>query len=87
MLRHSKVYDKDHLPRHIKRHSPTGMNWGYYGSGPADLALSLLTAVVGKKLADKWYMVFKFEQVGMWKSDWSYTASDIRNWVEFKEKQ
>jgi hypothetical protein len=26
---------------HIVVHSPTGIEWGYYGSGPADLAISL----------------------------------------------
>ena len=41
------VFNKNNLPKHIVRHSPTGMTWGYGGSGPADLALSLLTAVVG----------------------------------------
>ncbi|HEY8414370.1 MAG TPA: DUF6166 domain-containing protein [Thermaerobacter sp.] len=29
--------------QHVVRHSPTGMEWGYSGSGPADLALSILT--------------------------------------------
>ena len=29
--------------KHIVRHSPDGFNWGYGGSGPADLALSILT--------------------------------------------
>nr|PZM89394.1 MAG: hypothetical protein DIU77_19195 [Thermocrispum agreste] len=28
---------------HVVRHSPTGFEWGYDGSGPADLALSILT--------------------------------------------
>ncbi|MBT9252140.1 MAG: hypothetical protein KM296_00220 [Brockia lithotrophica] len=27
---------------HVERHSPTGFEWGYGGSGPADLALSIL---------------------------------------------
>lgn len=27
---------------HVVLHSPTGFNWGYHGSGPADLALSIL---------------------------------------------
>ena len=27
---------------HVSLHSPTGFEWGYLGSGPADLALSLL---------------------------------------------
>lgn len=29
--------------RHVVKHSPTGLEWGYAGSGPADLALSILT--------------------------------------------
>lgn len=32
---------------HRVRHSPTGFGWGYAGSGPADLARSLLLAAVG----------------------------------------
>ena len=28
--------------KHIVRHSPTGMEWGYGGSGPSDTALSIL---------------------------------------------
>ena len=28
--------------RHIPWHSPTGMEWGYSGSGPSDLALAIL---------------------------------------------
>ena len=28
--------------RHVVMHSPTGFEWGYNGSGPADLALSIL---------------------------------------------
>ena len=33
--------------RHVMRHSPTGMSWGYGGSGPADLARSLLVDALG----------------------------------------
>lgn len=32
---------------HVPKHSPTGFSWGYAGSGPADLARSLLIAVLG----------------------------------------
>lgn len=32
---------------HLPIHSPTGMNWGYAGSGPADTARSLLIAALG----------------------------------------
>jgi Family of unknown function (DUF6166) len=34
---------------HVARHSPTGFGWGYQGSGPADLARSLLIAVLAEQ--------------------------------------
>lgn len=34
---------------HVVKHSPTGFSWGYAGSGPADLARSILIAVLGDK--------------------------------------
>lgn len=37
------------LLHHDVRHSPTGFSWGYAGSGPADLARSLLIAALGDK--------------------------------------
>ena len=30
------------VPHHVTHHSPTGYEWGYGGSGPADLALNVL---------------------------------------------
>jgi hypothetical protein len=35
------------LLHHVTKHSPTGFSWGFEGSGPADLARSLLIAVLG----------------------------------------
>lgn len=34
--------------RHVVVHSPSGFNWGYGGSGPADLALSILADFFGE---------------------------------------
>lgn len=44
------VLDGDHTYRlpHIAYHSPTGYAWGYAGSGPADLALSILADYFGE---------------------------------------
>jgi hypothetical protein len=33
---------------HVVHHSPTGFEWGYQGSGPADLALSILAYTLGE---------------------------------------
>lgn len=37
----------DRRLRHVVRHSPTGLEWGYGGSGPSDLARSILLEVLG----------------------------------------
>src|SRR5690606_27712886 len=41
---------------HIVYHSPTGMEWGYGGSGPADLALSILADYLGEQAAVRRYL-------------------------------
>ena len=49
---------------HRLRHSPDGFEWGYLGSGPSDLALSLLTYWFGEKVADKYYHRYKEAFIG-----------------------
>ncbi len=34
---------------HRGGHSPTGLEWGYSGSGPTDLAISLIVALTGRQ--------------------------------------
>ena len=48
---------------HVVRHSPSGPEWGYGGSGPADCARSVLLALVGEEEADAHYPAFKAEVV------------------------
>lgn len=43
---------------HIK-HSPTGMEWGYSGSGPADFALNILCNFTSRENAGSCYQEFK----------------------------
>lgn len=38
---------------HLVVHSPTGFEWGYHGSGPADLALSILGDYFGEQPTKK----------------------------------
>jgi len=48
------VYEDGQEPyklRHMIVHSPSGMSWGFHGSGPADLALSLLADYLGEAAA------------------------------------
>ena len=52
------------LLRHVEMHSPTGFEWGYAGSGPADLALSILADYLGnEEAAESLKGVFKEEVV------------------------
>ncbi len=37
--------------RHMIVHSPSGLSWGFQGSGPADLALSILADYLGEAAA------------------------------------
>lgn len=48
---------------HVVRHSPTGPEWGYGGSGPADCARSILVALTDEATADAHYQAFKAEVV------------------------
>jgi hypothetical protein len=66
---------------HIMYHSPTGMNYGYSGSGPADLARSVLSHAVGLEIADRLYQDFKQEFVAASKDRFSVSLSTIQGWV------
>ena len=69
----------------IRNHSPTGFDWGYGGSGPAQLALALLVDALGDvELAQSHYQDFKFEVVAGWGSSWSITAQQVRDFVAAK---
>lgn len=44
----------------LGRHSPNGFNWGYGGSGPAELALAIVTEITGKPDG---YQEFKWDVI------------------------
>lgn len=55
---------RTNVQRTIYRHSPTGFNFGYGGSGPADLALNILLMFCKPGKANHIYQQFKFEFLG-----------------------
>lgn len=68
---------------HAARHSPTGIEWGYAGSGPADLARSVLLALVDERTANALYHRFKHEVIAaVPEAGGVLRAADIRAWVE-----
>jgi hypothetical protein len=70
--------------KHLVRHSPTGMNWGYGGSGPADLARSILGDFLGiDDPHPALYQQFKFEKIAPLNQDghWAIPADVIVKWL------
>lgn len=72
---------------HVERHSPDGFAWGYGGSGPADLALSILAFVNGNgeamKDAPALYQAFKNDVVALLPTNEGFTLPVvlIRAWL------
>jgi hypothetical protein len=68
------------LSQKIANHSPDGFNWGYGGSGPAQLSLALLLDYYGKDAPElRYYQAFKFRVVGAFpqEQDWALTGEQI----------
>lgn len=67
----------------LRDHSPDGFNWGYAGSGPAQLALALLADALGDdRRAERLYQDFKFRVVGRIAGDrLELSEDDIRRTV------
>src|SRR5690606_35743395 len=71
--------------RHIVRHSPTGMEWGYGGSGPSDLARSILADFAGIKVADMFYQEFKWDFIAKQpEKGFQISGQEILDWLKRK---
>src|SRR5437868_3513789 len=69
----------------LRNHSPTGFNWGYGGSGPAQLALAILADCVGDVLAQDYYQRFKFAVVaGLPHEGWVIRQEDVVDWLRLE---
>lgn len=58
----------------IWNHSPDGFNWGYAGSGPAQLALAILLELLPTNYAKELHQDFKFKVISKWKHDSTIVA-------------
>jgi hypothetical protein len=66
----------------LRNHSPDGFNWGYGGSGPAQLALGILLDYYGAACIElsyyqdfKWNVIARLPQNG----EWVLTAPEIES--------
>lgn len=69
---------------HYVRHS-TAFEWGYLGSGPSDLAFSILSYFYGPAVAEALYHDFKFHVIARIPRDareYVLPAEQIADWVE-----
>ena len=75
---------------HYVRHSPTGMEWGYEGQGPADLAYSILMDFFGRNrdIAEAYHQDFKRRFVSRMSDWWELGEQEIKVWfIEAKLKK
>jgi hypothetical protein len=66
----------------IVNHSPTGIAWGYGGSGPAQCAFAILMDYLGdEERARALYQDFKFRVVAAFRpnAEWTLTGRQIEN--------
>jgi hypothetical protein len=75
------------IPQKLVYHSPCGFEWGYEGSGPADLALNILVQFTDEKTAFELHQDFKNEFVAYIPREGGVISRDkIINWIEEKTK-
>lgn len=73
----------------LEAKSPSGFEWGYDGSGPAQLALAILADAVGDNRALHWqnYQAFKFAVVGRLPyGGWVLTRDEVLDWYRREAK-
>jgi Family of unknown function (DUF6166) len=68
----------------IRDHSPTGISWGYGGSGPAQCALAILADYLKDDLrAESLYMDFKWAYIAKLDQDAGFelTERELENFI------
>jgi hypothetical protein len=74
---------RERLRQRIVRHSPTGLEFGYGGSGPADCAANVLALILPMKEAWRLHQDFKSAFVARLPRDGGTVEMvEVRAWVE-----
>lgn len=70
------------IPQSLCLHSPTGFEWGYHGSGPAELALNILNLFVTPATAHQLHQEFKDRYVATLPRDGGIIhAKEVKRWI------
>ena len=70
----------------VYNHSPSGVEWGYNGSGPSQLALALLLTVTDRETAEWRYQQFKREVIAnITDREWTLPLRDLQRWLAMKK--
>jgi len=75
-----EVYGVNH---ELVHHSPTGFEWGYGGSGPAELALNILYKITGNEdVAFRHHQDFKWEFISTMPFEGGeIDVAEVRDWL------
>jgi Family of unknown function (DUF6166) len=78
--------DGEHVPLDPRLdlfdHSPTGFEWGYQGSGPAQLALAILASVTSAEDAVRLHQDFKRDAIATIREDtWAIPHEAVAAWL------
>lgn len=66
----------------LRNHSPDGFEWGYCGSGPAQLSLAILLDHFGNPGdALQLYQHFKEQIISTFGDEWEITGEEIDGWL------
>ena len=66
----------------VRNHSPSGFEWGYGGSGPAQLALAILLEEVDEDCALNLYQDFKWVVIARLDGEWMMDSNSIQSALE-----
>jgi len=69
----------------VWNHSPDGFNWGYEGSGPAQLALAVLLELVPQDRAVELHQAFKREVIASLPEGDVAVSIDLDRWLNQSE--
>lgn len=79
---------KPNYSQQIINHSPDGFNWGYGGSGPAQLALAILLHLTSNiKWAAQHHQEFKFQFIAtLPQSDFVINGQAMVEWIVARDQ-